>query len=89
MRKQTLFILSTLALLMYPLFLSAQKNFSLSLDVNSTAGDQAVTVNVSPDFDGNGIVDFADFLAFAGLFGARQGDGRYDARYDLDSDGAN
>ena len=88
MRKQTLFILSTLALLMYPLFLSAQKSFSLSLDVNSAAGDQAVTVNVSPDFDGNGIVDFADFLAFAGLFGSRQGDGRYDARYDLDSDGA-
>ena len=76
MRKQILFILSTLALLMYPLFLSA--------DVNSAASDQSVT----PDFDGNGIVDFADFLAFAGLFGARQGDGRYDARYDLDGDGA-
>ncbi|MYC12663.1 MAG: hypothetical protein F4Y39_02950 [Gemmatimonadetes bacterium] len=61
---------------MYPLFLLA--------DVNSAASDQSVT----PDFDGNGIVDFADFLAFAGLFGARQGDGRYDARYDLDGDGA-
>ena len=87
MRKQILFILSilsTFALLMYPLSLSAQNNFSISLDVNSAASDQAVT----PDFDGNGIVDFADFLAFAGLFGSRQGDGRYDARYDLDSDGA-
>ena len=41
---------------------------------------------VSADFDGNGQVDFADFLAFAGQFGARQGDGRYDAKYDLDSD---
>ncbi len=76
MRKQILFILSTLALLMYPMF--------LSVDVNSAASDQSVT----PDFDGNGIVDFADFLAFTGLFGSRQGDGRYDARYDLDSDGA-
>ncbi|MYB55787.1 MAG: hypothetical protein F4X51_05290 [Gemmatimonadetes bacterium] len=76
MRKQILFILPTLALLMYPLFLSA--------NVNSAASDQSVT----PDFDGNGIVDFADFLAFAGQFGSRQGDGRYDARYDLDSDGA-
>ena len=84
MYKQILFILSTFALLMYPLSLSAQNNFSISLDVNSAASDQAVT----PDFDGNGIVDFADFLAFAGLFGSRQGDGRYDARYDLDSDGA-
>ena len=74
MRKQILFILSTLALLMYPLSLWGQ---------NSTAGDQDVT----PDFDGDGQVGFPDFLAFAGQFGARQGDGRYDARYDLDSDG--
>ncbi len=74
MRKQILFILSTFALLMYPLPLSAQ---------NSTVGDQALT----PDFDGDGQVDFSDFLAFAGQFGARQGDGRYDARYDLDGDG--
>ena len=74
MRKQILFILSTLALLMHPLSLSAQ---------NSTAGDQDVT----PDFDGDGQVGFPDFLMFTGRFGARQGDGRYDARYDLDSDG--
>ena len=33
-------------------------------------------------------MDFADFLAFVDQFGARQGDGRYDAKYDLDSDGA-
>ena len=50
MRKQILFILSTLALLMYPLSLSAQNTFSLSLDVNDTAGNQAVTsLNVSAD----------------------------------------
>ena len=209
MRKQVLFILSILALLMYPLSLSAQSSFSLSLDVDSAAGDQAVTsLNVSADqivaiqifgtgiqnanglaarfeydasqvvyegfdvgdvlpnaqalpergtgfveigiaslggratadgglvgtvrfrataafsgtairlvraelsrggqfetvtlntsvelqfqsltsdFDGDGRVGFADFLAFAGQFGARQGDGRYEAQYDLDSDGA-
>ena len=41
-----------------------------------------------PDFDGDGMVGFADFLAFGNQFGARQGDGRYDAKYDLDSDGA-
>ncbi len=76
MRKQILFILSTLALLMYPLSLSAQ---------NSTAGDQALT----PDFDGDGQVGFPDFLAFVSQFGARQGDERYDARYDLDRDGGN
>ncbi len=209
MRKQVLFILSTLALLIYPLSLSAQSSFSLSLDVDSAVGDQAVTsLNVSADqivaiqifgtgiqnanglaarfeydarqvvyegfdvgdvlpnaqalpergtgfveigiaslggratatgglvgtvrfrataafsgtairlvraelsrsgqfeivtlntsvelpfqsltsdFNGDGVVNFADFLAFAGQFGARQGDGRYEAQYDLDSDGA-
>ena len=209
MRKQVLFILSILALLIYPLSLSAQSSFSLSLDVDSAAGDQAVTsLNVSADqivaiqifgtgiqnanglaarfeydasqivyedfdvgdvlpnaqalpergtgfveigiaslggratadgglvgtvrfrataafsgtairlvraelsrggqfeivtlntrvelpfqsltsdFDGDGRVGFADFLAFAGQFGACQGDGRYEAQYDLDSDGA-
>ena len=209
MRKQVLFILSILALLIYPLSLSAQNSFSLSLDVGSAVGDQAVTsLNVSADqivavqifgtgiqnanglaarfeydasqvvyegfdvgdvlpnaqalpergtgfveigiaslggratatgglvgtvrfrataafsgtairlvraelsrggqfetvtlntsvelpfqsltsdFNGDGVVNFADFLAFAGQFGARQGDGRYEAQYDLDSDGA-
>ena len=42
--------LSTLVLLIHPLSLSAQNSFSLSLDVDSAAGDQAVTsVNVSAD----------------------------------------
>jgi hypothetical protein len=50
MRKQVLFILSILALLIYPLSLSAQNSFSLSLDVGSAVGDQAVTsLNVSAD----------------------------------------
>ncbi len=39
------------------------------------------------DIDGNGQVNFADFLSFVGKFGTRRGDARYDARYDLDSDG--
>ena len=50
MRNIVLSILPILALLMYPLSLSAQNSFSLSLDVNGAAGDQAVTsVNVSAD----------------------------------------
>ena len=44
--------------------------------------------SLTPDFNGDGVVNFADFLAFGGQFGSRQGDGRYDAKYDLDSDGA-
>ena len=89
MRNLILFTLSTLAFLIHPLFLPAQNSFSFSIEANSAAGDQAITsVNVSPDFDGDGIVGFSDFLAFAGQFGSRQGDGRYEAKYDLDSDGA-
>ena len=89
MRNLILFTLSTLAFLIHPLSLPAQNSFSFSIDANSATGDQAITsVNVSPDFDGDGMVGFSDFLAFAGQFGSRQGDGRYEAKYDLDSDGA-
>ena len=42
---------------------------------------------VTPDFNGDGMVGFADFLVFGNLFGARQGDGKYEAKYDLDGDG--
>ena len=49
----------------------------------------AITVNAAslPDFDGDGTVGFSDFVIFAGVFGARQGDEKYDARYDLNDDG--
>ena len=42
----------------------------------------------SPDFDGNGLVGFSDFVAFAGAFGAQRGDGKYVAKYDLNNDGS-
>ena len=54
MRKQiaTFVFSATLALLLYPLSLSSQNTFSLSLDADSAAGDQAVTsVNTSADQD--------------------------------------
>ncbi len=50
MRNLILSTLSTLALLIYPLSLSAQNSFSISVDVDGAAGDQAVTsLNVSAD----------------------------------------
>ena len=76
------------------------KEFTLSikqvtLAESAVLSDAITTTNaisfnamISPDFDGDGAVGFADFLAFAGQFGARQGDGTYEAKYDLDSDGA-
>ena len=41
----------------------------------------------SPDFDGNGQVNFADFIGFVGKYGTRRGEDGYDARYDLNGDG--
>ena len=48
--------------------------------------DRPATV-ATPDFDGNGTVDFADFLQFVSRFGSSPGDEGYDARYDLDGNG--
>ena len=55
-----------------------------------TPSDIAVTLRLAqltPDFNGDGRVDFGDFVAFGMRFGASRGDARYDARYDLDQDG--
>ena len=57
---------------------------TITLDMRVALDLQALT----PDFNGDGTVNFADFLAFGGQFGSRQGDGRYEAKYDLNSDGA-
>ncbi|MCY3764406.1 MAG: leucine-rich repeat domain-containing protein [Gemmatimonadetes bacterium] len=40
------------------------------------------------DFNGDGMVNLADFLAFAGGFGARSGDANYDAKFDMDGSGS-
>ena len=55
-----------------------------------TLSDTGVTLRLAqltPDFNGDGRVDFGDFVAFGMLFGASRGDGRYEAKYDLDEDG--
>ena len=41
----------------------------------------------TPDFDGNGRVNFADFLALANKMGSSRDRGSYEAKYDLDGDG--
>lgn len=43
-------------------------------------------VNAGSDFDGDGTVNFPDFLLFIGVFGSSQGTARYDPRFDLDGD---
>ena len=49
-----------------------------------TNGDDTASI---PDFDGDGTIGFGDFLIFAGVFGAREGDEKYKANYDLNGDG--
>lgn len=40
----------------------------------------------SADFNGDGSVDFSDFIAFAQNFGRSDGDDNYDSRFDLNGD---
>ena len=55
-----------------------------SLDVSNAM----ITVTIiSGDFDGDLDVDFADFLAFTGVFGLSSSDANYDARMDMNDDG--
>ena len=69
--------LLSLTFLIYPRSLSPQTS-GVALET---------TAPPSLDFDGSGIVDFSDFLAFASAFGTQEGQDKYDARYDLNSDG--
>lgn len=41
----------------------------------------------TPDFNGDGQVNFSDFIAFVSAFGSRTGQPNYDAKFDLDSSG--
>ena len=70
---------------------------SVTLSESQSSSDRLITRNrisfnvpttLTPDFDGDGMVGFSDFLAFAGRYGTRRGDSRYQAKYDLNSDGA-
>ncbi len=42
----------------------------------------------TPDFDGDGKVDFVDFLMFVDVFGTTEDEAEYEERFDLDEDGA-
>ncbi len=71
---------------------------TISLQASSTSKDDVTTTdvisfnanntNLSPDFDGNGVVGIPDFLQFVDHFGTSRGDAGYDAKYDLDGNGA-
>ncbi len=76
--NRTVFI-TALALL--AIVCNAATILAITMDAN---GDDTASI---PDFDGDGTIGFGDFVIFAGVFGARQGDAKYDATYDLNGDG--
>ena len=52
-----------------------------------TPGTPGTPSTLTGDFDGNGTVDFQDFLRFVGQFGKSSSDDGFDARMDLDGNG--
>ena len=59
-----------------------------TLDVTQASLTFAATAQCPGDFNDDGSVDFADFVAFARVFGANAGDASYDAGTDMDGSGA-
>ncbi len=60
------------------------KEASVSVTVSSPSSDGDASSEPSPDFNGDGVVNFDDFVAFAKRFGAVEGAPNYDAKFDLD-----
>lgn len=69
---------------------------TLGSDINAYTSDMILSVSgiaggsvvKTPDFNGNGKVDFPDFLLFASTFGKRIGEAGYQDALDLDDSGA-
>ena len=74
-----------------PIKTMAETEYTLTvLDADGDRATLTFTLDVqlpSPDFNGDGQVNFADFVIFAGKFGSQRGQDRYDARCDLNGDG--
>ena len=67
-----------------------ETEYTLSaLDADGDVASLVFTLEgLTPDFDGNGRVNFADFALFVVRYGTSRGEERYNSRYDLNSDGA-
>ena len=82
-RTMSAFSGTTLRLVRADLGRGTQPERVMFADTHITLQPAALT----PDFNGDGRVNFADFLLFTAQFGLRRGDAGYDARFDLDGDG--
>ena len=74
-----------------PTEVKAETTYTLTaLDADGDLASLTFTLDVqmpSPDFNGDGAVNFADFILFVGKYGSRLGQDRYDAQCDLNADG--
>lgn len=96
-REDSLFLLQVVPLGQYSVYLSLlQAEAPLAIlgfakvegEPDPPAPPEPPPPGISADFDGNGKVDFSDFLAFAQNFGRSEGDQGYDARFDLNGNGS-
>jgi hypothetical protein len=63
--------------------------FQANDQLGNLAAQRAISVHYSAlvgDFDGDGVVGFQDFIAFARVYGTQAGESGWDARYDMNSD---
>ena len=57
---------------------------AITMNSINASGDDTASI---PDFDGDGTIGVGDIVIFAGVFGSRRGDEKYDTTYDLSGDG--
>ncbi len=84
-RRMSAFSGTTLRLVRAELGRGTQRERVTFADTHITL--QPAAAALTPDFNGDGRVDSADFVLFTAQYGLRQGDPGYDAWYDLDGDG--
>ncbi len=74
-----------------PTEVTAEATYTLSaIDADGDVASLRFTLDVSmpsADLDGNGNVNFADFILLVSKYGSQRGQDRYDARCDLNADG--
>ena len=85
--KKLMLFITSFVLLGFVILVTAGSNANDELTTHTITSNANNDANPSPDFDGDWTVGFSDFLLFVDVFGLRQGDEGYDARFDLDGDG--
>lgn len=94
-REDSLFLLQVVPLGQYSVYLPLlQAEAPLAIlgfakaaeEIDSGPGPVEPGPGIAADFNGDGSVDFSDFIAFAQNFGRSDGDANYDAKFDLTGD---